>query len=151
MKIFIKNIVLPIFLLLFSSCHKTKNSIEKIDIYSKEVVSKIKSSEYKTLEINEKTCGGNTIVFSEKNKLIAFYNINGGEYFETLDMFFVKDNKIVKIERSIISDKNNKYRILYYTPTEKIKINSLPENHFGYSDKQIFDCGNQILKRFKNY
>lgn len=119
-------------------------------IYSNEVVSKIKSSEYKRLEINEKTCGGNTIVFLEKNKLIAFYNINGGEDFETLDMFLVKDNKIVKIERSIISDKNNKYRILYDTPTEEIKVNSLPENHFGYSDKQIFDCGNQILQRFKN-
>lgn len=143
-----KSMQITSIIFLFFSCHKENSNLEEIDIYSKMIVSKMKSNELKSEKINDKTCGGNTSIYYDKNNLVFIYNSNGGDDFETQDFFFVKNNKILKVERSISLDQNHK-RILYYTTKEEVTSNSLPENKFGYSDKQTLDCGNQILQQYK--
>ncbi|WP_395046730.1 hypothetical protein [Flavobacterium sp.] len=156
-----KKIICLLFLisLKISYCQNIKPSDIEINILK---IDKLKlQNKLKILDIDDiKTCGGNLIGYYYNNKLVLLISQNGGETGLIINKYYVENNKIIKIEnledfrfinniskihtlmkKNIIEKKE-----FYFTPKIVIKKNFKKEKILTYSDKQIINCGKNMIE-----
>ena len=157
-----KKIICLLFLISFEIFTGQNIKTNDIDIYVLKIKKLQQKSKLDIIDVNDiKTCGGNLVGYFYNNILVLLISQNGGETGTVTNIYYVENNKIIKIENledqsSLNNTKSNtlwpktknsfEKKEFYFTPDLFIKKNFKKEKIITYSDEQIISCGNNMIK-----